>query len=115
MIVRQRPATARGFVFMSLEDETGIANVIVTPDVFERVRPVLVEEHFLLIEGAFQRQDGVVSVHAERMSPPRSQRWPRSRTISIEVNQCVVWTVEACYSRRDWARPPEAKYAAGRL
>jgi len=69
VIVRQRPATASGFVFLSLEDETGIANVIVTPDVFERVRPVLVEEPFLLIEGALQHQDGVVSVRAERMSP----------------------------------------------
>ncbi len=69
VIVRQRPATARGFVFMSLEDETGIANIIVTPDVFEKVRPVLVEEPFLLIEGTLQRQDGVVSVRAARMSP----------------------------------------------
>jgi error-prone DNA polymerase len=69
VIVRQRPATARGFVFLSLEDETGIANIIVTPDVFERVRPVLVSEPFLLIEGALQRQDGVVSVRAARVSP----------------------------------------------
>lgn len=69
VIVRQRPATARGFVFMSLEDETGIANIIVTPDVFERVRPVLVSESFLLVEGALQHQDGVVSVRAARVSP----------------------------------------------
>jgi len=69
VIVRQRPATASGFVFLSLEDETGIANVIVTPDVFERVRPVMVGEPFLLIEGTLQRQDGVVSVRAERMAP----------------------------------------------
>jgi error-prone DNA polymerase len=69
VIVRQRPATASGFVFLSLEDETGIANIIVTPDVFERVRPVLVEEPFLLIEGTLQHQDEVVSVRAQRMSP----------------------------------------------
>jgi len=69
VIVRQRPATASGFVFVSLEDETGIANVIVTPDVFERVRPVLAGEPFLLIEGTLQHQDGVVSVRAERMAP----------------------------------------------
>jgi len=43
--------------------------VIVTPDVFERVRPVLVEEPFLLIDGTLQHQDGVASVRAERMSP----------------------------------------------
>jgi len=65
----QRPATANGLVFLSLEDETGIANVIVTPYVFGRVRPVLAGEPFLLIEGTLQYQDGVVSVRAERMAP----------------------------------------------
>jgi error-prone DNA polymerase len=69
VIVRQRPATANGFVFLSLEDETGIANVIVTPDVFEAYRLTLVEEPFLLIEGILQRQDGVVSVKAQRIGP----------------------------------------------
>ena len=47
-------------VFLRLEDETGIANVIVPPDVFEAYRLPLVEEPFLLIDGAFQRQDGEV-------------------------------------------------------
>jgi len=49
--VRQRPGTAKGFVFLSLEDETGIANVIVTPQLFARNRLVLVTEPFLLVEG----------------------------------------------------------------
>jgi error-prone DNA polymerase len=69
VIVRQRPATASGFVFLSLEDETGIINVIVPPDVSAAYRLPLVEEPFLLIEGALQRQDGVVSVKAERLAP----------------------------------------------
>ena len=69
VIVRQRPVTARGFVFLSLEDETGIANVIVTPDVFAAYRLPLVEEPFLLIDGMLQRQDGVVSLKAHRMTP----------------------------------------------
>ncbi len=69
VIVRQRPATASGFVFLSLEDETGIANVIVPPDVFAAYRLVLVEQPFLLIDGMLQRQDGVVSVKAERLAP----------------------------------------------
>jgi error-prone DNA polymerase len=69
VIVRQRPATASGFVFLSLEDETGIINVIVPPDVFEAYRLVLVEEPFLLIEGTLQRQDGVVSVKARHLAP----------------------------------------------
>jgi DNA polymerase III alpha subunit len=67
VIVRQRPGTAKGFVFLSLEDETGIANVIVTPGLFARARWALVAEPFLLIEGILQRQDNVVSVRARRV------------------------------------------------
>ena len=69
VIVRQRPGTAKGFLFLSLEDETGIANVIVTPQHFERHRLVLVSEPFLLVDGVLQRQDGVVSVKAGRVQP----------------------------------------------
>jgi error-prone DNA polymerase len=69
VIVRQRPGTAKGFVFLSLEDETGIANVIVRPKLFARQRLVLVSEPFLLVEGILQTQDGVVSVRATRVEP----------------------------------------------
>jgi error-prone DNA polymerase len=64
VIVRQRPGTAHGFVFLSLEDETGISNIIVTPDVFEQYRLTLVGAPFLFIEGTLQNVDGVVSVKA---------------------------------------------------
>jgi len=66
VIVRQRPGTAKGFVFLSLEDETGIANVIVTPPIFARHRLALVAEPYLLVDGIAQRQDGVISVRAVR-------------------------------------------------
>jgi|SRR5579884_620038 len=69
VIARQRPGTAKGFLFLSLEDETGIANAIVTPDLFEDRRFVLVNEPFLLIDGVLQNQDGVVSVKAQRVQP----------------------------------------------
>jgi error-prone DNA polymerase len=69
VIVRQRPGTARGFVFLSLEDETGIANVIVAPALFARRRLVLVAEPFLLVEGILQTQDGVISVRASDVTP----------------------------------------------
>jgi error-prone DNA polymerase len=75
VIVRQRPGTAKGFVFLSLEDETGIANVIVTPPLFARHRLTLVNEPFLLVEGILQIQDGVVSVRARRVEAlPRLAR-----------------------------------------
>jgi len=69
VIARQRPGTAKGFVFLSLEDETGIANVILTPDVFERDRLVVTRNRFLRIEGPVQNQDGVIHVKAQRIVP----------------------------------------------
>jgi error-prone DNA polymerase len=69
VIVRQRPGTAKGFFFVSLEDETGIANLIVTPRMFERNRVVLVTEPFLWVEGVLQNQDEVVAIKARRVKP----------------------------------------------
>src|SRR5271157_3605471 len=57
VITRQRPGTAKGFVFVSLEDETGVANAIITPDLFHRNRLLLASERFLAIEGILQNQD----------------------------------------------------------
>jgi error-prone DNA polymerase len=67
VITRQRPGTAKGFVFLTLEDETGIANVIVRPDLFDRERFTVLDEKFLLVDGVLQNQDGVTSVKAERL------------------------------------------------
>jgi error-prone DNA polymerase len=67
VITRQRPGTAKGFVFLTLEDETGIANIIVRPDLFDRDRLVIVDEPFLLVDGVLQTQDGVTSVRAEQV------------------------------------------------
>jgi error-prone DNA polymerase len=67
VICRQRPGTAKGFVFLSMEDETGIANVIVLPDLFDKSRLELVGEPFLLIDGTLQNMEGVVSVKAGRI------------------------------------------------
>jgi DNA polymerase III alpha subunit len=74
VIARQRPGTAKGFVFLSLEDETGIANVIVTPDVFERDRLVVTRNRFLRIEGPVQNQEGVIHVKAQRIVPQEITR-----------------------------------------
>jgi error-prone DNA polymerase len=67
VITRQRPGTAKGFVFLTLEDETGVANIIVRPDLFARERLVIVEEPFLIVDGVLQNQDGVTSVRAEQV------------------------------------------------
>jgi error-prone DNA polymerase len=68
IIARQRPGTAKGFIFISMEDETGIANVIVTPDLYERDRSVVTRSRFLLVEGPLQNQDNVIHVKATRLT-----------------------------------------------
>jgi error-prone DNA polymerase len=68
VIVRQRPGTANGFVFLSMEDETGIMNAIVTPDTFDRYKFEVLGEPFLLIDGVLQNVDGVVSVKAAHIA-----------------------------------------------
>ncbi len=69
VVCRQRPGTAKGFVFLSLEDETGIANAIITPQLFHRDHTVVVHHPFLLIEGRLQNLDNVISIKAERIEP----------------------------------------------
>ncbi len=69
VVCRQRPGTAKGFVFLSLEDETGIANAIVTPQLFAQDHTVVVHHPFLLIEGRLQNLDNVISIKAERIEP----------------------------------------------
>jgi error-prone DNA polymerase len=69
VIARQRPGTAKGFVFLSLEDETGIANAIFTPQIFARHHLVIVHQQFLLIEGQLQNQENVISVKATSVLP----------------------------------------------
>ena len=67
VVVRQRPVTAKGVVFFSVEDETGIFNVVMMPDMFEKHRVTAVQSPYLLIEGPVQNVEGVIHVQARRM------------------------------------------------
>jgi len=67
VIARQRPGTAKGFIFLSMEDETGIMNVIIGPELYERERVLISRGKFLLVEGKLQNLDTVVHVRAERV------------------------------------------------
>ena len=69
VICRQRPGTAKGFVFISLEDETGVSNAIVTPQLFEKQRLLITQEDFLVIEGQVQNTDNVVLVKTKKVEP----------------------------------------------
>jgi len=64
VICRQRHGTAKGFVFLTLEDETGISNAIITPALFEKLRLVITQEPFLLVHGILQQADNVTSIKA---------------------------------------------------
>lgn len=76
VICRQRPGTAKGVVFVSLEDETGIANAILYADIFESNRLVVTQNPALILEGPVQIQDGVVHVKVERIEALRSTYLP---------------------------------------
>jgi error-prone DNA polymerase len=69
VIVRQRPGTAKGIVFLSIEDETGIANAVVMPDMFDANRLLIVSNRWLLVEGPIQNVDNVIHVNAKRIRP----------------------------------------------
>jgi error-prone DNA polymerase len=85
VIARQRPGTAKGFIFISMEDETGIANVIVTPDLYERERVTVVRSKFLFVEGILQNQDGVVHVKATHV------RQLADRAIQLRSHDFSIW------------------------
>lgn len=71
VICRQRPGTAKGNVFISLEDETGISNAMVRSDLFEKLRLTITHESFLEIHGRLQIQEGVISILAQDIQPLR--------------------------------------------
>jgi error-prone DNA polymerase len=66
VIVRQRPGTAKGLLFLTLEDETGMSQAIVSPDLLQRHRQLIVGSPGLVVEGVLQKRDGSVSVRGER-------------------------------------------------
>ena len=68
VIVRQRPGTAKGFVFLTMEDETGMMQTIIRPDLFREHRAFIVSTPVLMVEGTLQKQDGTISVRARRFA-----------------------------------------------
>jgi error-prone DNA polymerase len=63
---RQRPGTAKGFVFTTMEDETGLVNIIIRPDIYEQYRPIARDEPAVIVEGVLQRQEGTINVLARK-------------------------------------------------
>jgi error-prone DNA polymerase len=84
VVARQRPATARGVVFMLLEDEVGTVNVIVPPPVYERHRMVVRTATFVRVTGRLERRDGTTNVVAEALAPVARPDLPAADVRPIE-------------------------------
>jgi len=69
VITRQRPGTAKGIIFMTLEDETGTSRVIISPDFYDENRMVVLQERFVMVSGVVQNQDNVVHLKARKIQP----------------------------------------------
>ena len=69
VITRQRPGTAKGLIFMTLEDETGTSRVIISPDFYDRNRMVVLKERFVIVSGIVQNQDNIVHLKARSIQP----------------------------------------------
>jgi error-prone DNA polymerase len=69
VIARQRPGTAHGFIFLSLEDESGISSAIITPDLYAESTMTVLHERFVLITGILQNKDKVIHIRAQAIQP----------------------------------------------
>ncbi len=104
VLVRQRPGTAKGVIFMTLEDETGVANVIVWPKAFERLRAIVLGARFVAVTGKLQNEQGVIHVVADRME----DLTPMLGLLS-EAGESITTT-----ARADEVRRPQATMAQKR-
>ncbi len=79
VVCRQAPMTAKGYVFMTLEDEHGLINVILKPRVYEKYRQIARLEPFVIVEGTLQKEDGIINIVAHHLLPLRYEQ-ERQRT-----------------------------------
>jgi hypothetical protein len=113
VIARQRPGTAKGFIFLSMEDETGIANVIVTPNLYERERLLVTRSKFLHVQlwrkdkcmrvplgvDICPRKTGGICEHEGNncpVSPVQGRDGPQSCAVVIDINLCHYVLASAC-------------------
>jgi error-prone DNA polymerase len=97
VLVRQRPGTASGVIFMTIEDETGIANVIVWPRTFERFRPVVLGARLITVTGKMQSERGVIHIVADQIE---------DRTPLLAVLSADTAAVEPLSRADEVKRPP---------
>jgi error-prone DNA polymerase len=74
VVCRQAPATAKGHVFLTVEDEEGLLNIVVRPDVYQKYRYIVRTEPLLIIEGELQRRDGISNILASHIAPLKHEK-----------------------------------------
>ena len=84
LVARQRPATAKGVMFLLIEDETGVVNVVVLPPVYDRHRLTVRTASLVTIEGRLERREGVINVIADTVSRLERPDQPLAEVRSIE-------------------------------
>jgi error-prone DNA polymerase len=105
VLVRQRPGSAQGVVFMTIEDETGVANIVVWPKVMEKFRKEVMGARLVLVEGRIQSSDGVVHLVADRL-------FDRSHDLASLANE-TLFRKEALPSGATLAVPLNSERDAG--
>jgi DNA polymerase III alpha subunit len=99
VLVRQRPGSAKGVVFETIEDETGVANIIVWPKVFEKHRAIVLGSRCIGVRGKLQNEEGVIHVVADDLEDLTPMQWRRSPTWRIRWADSPMPTRSAARSR----------------
>jgi error-prone DNA polymerase len=99
VIIRQKPPTAKGFAFMTLEDEDGMVNVVVNPLVYQKYRQVFRLERLVVVEGTLQRRDGQLNIIADTLLPLRNAQERRHVRYESHPNHPNQEVTQKCSAR----------------
>ena len=102
VLIRQRPGSAKGVCFITLEDETGIANLVIWPDVFERLRKVVMGARLMAVHGIVQKDDNVIHLVARRIADHTSML----RHLSAEPMPTTLSQSDGGGAQSSLGRPP---------
>ena len=80
--IQQRPPTAKGFAFLTLEDETGFFNIVMLPQIYQTYRLTLIQSPLIEVQGVLEKYDGVLNIKAMRLRPLPLQNWLTKKTLT---------------------------------
>ena len=119
MLIRQRPGSAKGVVFITIEDETGVANLVVWPDVFDNQRKIVMGARLMAVHGIVQRDpdSDVIHVVARRLEDTADAPAPERRTMPSTLSPgdaAGSWRPPAARIRAMWKSSPRAAISISR-